>query len=455
MATTKKQRALKRSEKKTPAKKNRILATSHISPSIGTPPKETDRKIELVTDWILYYAESRNAFPNQLADKNLKSGTNSAIINSKHTLTVGNGLRYTKDGKEYTPNTQEQDYLDAVNVNGLSFEELYDNSAADWIGFGADYIEGVRVDKQVFWFPHDVTRVRLGPRNKDGFIEQAYISPDWVQIGNQRSLTMDQPERMKIIPMYDGSDTQERFIIKITREYPGLDYYGVPDYMAAVLSGWVDINYRIGKFNIDDLDNGLMPSALLQFFGEPPEGMTPKEYVQSIRDNFTGEGNNGKFLTQLLDDPAQAANITLFDRIQQGHFETLDKMADQSLITAHGWYRSLTGLAEAGSLGNTQQIRNELDMAMTHKIIPAYRRPLNRYFNRLLKIAGFDFQVGVKNLQPLTLSNDIDVNKCLTVNEGREVIGFAKHEEEEIGNQLIDLEDREDDTTNQGSNGST
>lgn len=432
-------------------KQNRILASAHGR--IGVPPREIDKEIELQTDWILFYPESRNAFPNNLADKNLKSGTNSAIINSKHTLTVGNGLKYTKDGEDYTPNSKEQLYLDEINAEGLSLDELYANSAFDWIGWGADYVEGVRKDGNVFYFPVDVTRVRLGARNPKGIIETAFISPDWVEIGNNNSLTMDQPKRMKRVPMYDGSDTQERFIIKITRDYPGLDYYGIPDYIAAVLSGWVDINYRIGKFNIDDLDNGLMPSALLQMVGEPPDGMTPKQYVQSIIGAFSGEGKNGKLFAQLVDDPAQFANLQLFDRIQQGHFDTLDKMADQSLVTAHGWFRSLTALAEPGSLGNTQQIRNELDMAMTHKVIPAYRRPLNRFFNRLLRIAGFDFQVSVINLQPLTLSNDVSVNQCLTVNEGREILGFNEHEDEETGNELISLEHREDDISTSNGGG--
>jgi hypothetical protein len=412
-------------------KKNRILASAT---SIGKAPQEKDRKDQIITDWVLYYGESNNIFPNDLAKKILKSGTNSGIINSKKTLTVGNGLKYTQDGEDYEPNDNENEYLEEINADGLSLEELYEKCALDWIAFGATYIEGVRKDNQVFYFHKDITQIRVGLK-KNGK-QLVYLSPDWEDIKNSRHLSGYQKERMKTIEMYDGTDTQKNFIIRITRDFPGLSYYGTPDYVAAVISGWVDINYRIGKFNI--------------MFGQEPEGMTAKEYVESIRDNFTGEGKNGKMIFQLLDSPEQAANIQILDRVQQGHFEILDGMADQQLITAHGWYRSLTGLAESGSLGNSQQIRNEFDLAMNMKVTPDYRRPLNRFFNKLLQLAGFDFQVGVRNLTPISLINDLDVNKCLTINEGRRLLGFDEIEGER-GEELIDLEDREDVTTSNGN----
>jgi len=428
-------------------KKFKILASAA---TVGKAPNETDRPDQINTDWVLYYPESKNTFPNDVAKKTLKSGTNSGIINSKKTLTVGNGLKYLVDGEDYEPNEKELEYIDELNADGLSLEELYDKCALDWIMLAATYVEGVRKDNQVFYFHHDITTIRLGKKTDSG--QKVYISPDWEDIGVSRVLDGYQKPRMKVLDMYDGTDKQKNFIIKITKTFPSLSYYGTPDYIASIISGWVDINYRIGKFNIDDLDNGLMPSALIQMFGEPPEGMTPKEYIESIRDNFTGESKNGKIIAQLLDSPEQAANIQILDQVQQGHFEVLDKMADQQLITAHGWYRSLTGLAESGSLGNNQQIRNEFDLAMNMKVIPDYRRPLNRFFNKLLKIAGFDFQVGVINLAPLSLANDLELNKCLTINEGREVLGY-KPLEDERGEELIDLEDRINDATTDNTSG--
>jgi len=435
-------------------KKGRILASSHLTVPTSTSPREIDRRDRITTPWVLFYRDSLNAFPNNLADQILKSGTNSGIINSKRTLTVGDGLRYTKDGEDFQLTGDDLDFVESINPQDDSLEELYNDVAFDFIGWGASYVRGIRDTENNIHLDHiDVTKVRLSPRNAEGIIETAFISPDWVRIGNKRSADKEQKRRMATIPIFDASKKQKEFIFILKRNFPGLDYYGVPDYMGAVLSGWVDINYRIGRFNIDDLDNGLMPSALIQFFGEPPEGMSPKQYIQAMKDNFTGQGKNGKMLFQFLEESGQAANVQLFEGVKQGHFEILDKMADQSLVTAHGWYRSLTGLAEPGSLGSNQQILNEFDLAMNMKVIPDYRRPINRFFNRMLKIAEKDFQVAVINLEPLSLSNRIDANKCLTVDEGREILGRPPHKDKEIGKQLIDLEDREDDdaTTSNGS----
>lgn len=437
-------------------KKGQILASVHGTKSIGVAPKEKDRKDRdrSQQDWVLYYKESNNSFPNDLADKILKSGTNSGIINSKKTLTVGNGLKYSKDGEDLTLTGSDLEFTESINLMDETFEELYEKEALSYIGWGAAYVRGVRDSVgNVHYFPVDPTKVRLGFFNENMIIEKAFISPDWQRIRNLLP-DSEQKDRMVEIEMFNGTDTQEEFLIMERRMFPGLDYYGVPDYMASILSGWVDINYRIGKFNIDDLDNGMFPSMLLQMFGEPPQGQDPEEFMKDIVAKFTGEGNNGKIVGQLLDNPEQAANIEILDRVQQGHFETLDKMSDQQLVTAHGWYRSLTGLAEPGSLGSNQQIKNEFDLAMNMKVIPDYRRPLNRFFNKLLRIADKDFQVGVINLRPLSLANDVDVNKVLIVDEGREVLGFEPHKDTITGAQLIDLEDREDDDTTSSGNSS-
>ncbi len=426
-------------------KKRQIKAVAVV----GVPPKEIDTSKLQDTKWILYYKASKNAFPNNLADKILKSGTNSGIINSKKTLTAGNGLIFNdKEGEEKILSQSEEDYTDEVNSTGESLEELYELSAFDYIGWGAAYIEGVRVDKRVFYFHVDVTEVRLGNINKDGVIEKAWISPDWVAIGNSRSLDSDQKNRLKEIDLYDGSNKQPRFLLRLKRSFPGLKYYGTPDYIASVLSGWVDINYRIGKHNIDNFDNGFMPSGILNLFGEPPDGMTSEQWMKELISKFTGEGNNAKLLVQLLDNPDQAAVLNLFEQIKDGDFQILDNMSDQQLVTAHGWYRSLTGLAQPGKLGNTEQIRDEFDLAMNMKVIPDYRKPLNRFYNKMLRIANQDIKVDVQNLKPLSLSNDIEVNKVMTVNEGRKEIGLSElldinDDLDPRGEELIDLEDRE------------
>lgn len=409
-------------------KKGRILAHDVLNLAQPKTPVEKDRREDNPNNWVWWY--DTNKFPNDLAVRTMRSGTHSGIINSKHTLTIGEGLRYFQNEIE-VESGREFDYLQEINANDESFEEVFEQNAFDFIFSGNAFIEGVRSGERVNFYRKDLTTMRSGKMVK-GRIEDYYYSEDWPEIGTGRPLKTTPVE---VIPAYNGNKNQKRFILHLRNKYPSIKYYGVPDFMASILSGWVDINYRIGKHNIDKFDNGFMPSGIIQLFGDVPEGKTPEDYLSEVRAKFTGEGKNDKLYLQLLDDPELKANIELFDQIRDGDFEILDKMADQQLVTAHGWFRSLTGLAQQGQLGNTQQIRNEFEMAMNMKVKPGYRRPLLRFAKKMMKIANIDIDIDVINIDPISLTGDIEVNRVLTVDEGREVLGYPELEENQ---KLID-----------------
>jgi hypothetical protein len=91
----------------------------------------------------------------------------------------------------------------------------------------------------------------------------------------------------------------------------------------------------MSKYNIDKFDNGFFPSVLIQLFGEVPDGLNAQQYVDKIKEKFTGEANNDKFLVELLDSPEQAASIKEFERERDGEFLELSQMAVKAIITAH------------------------------------------------------------------------------------------------------------------------
>ena len=419
--------------KKQNARVGKIRATGVVGLSQAPTPKEKDKKKDNRLDWVYYYAG--NTFPNDLALRTLRSGTHQGIVNSKHTLTVGEGLTFLQGEREVTDS-----YLEEINANDESFEEIADQIAYDYIFQANAYVEGVRVGDRINYFRKDPVTIRSG-KMINGMIENYYYSEDWQTIKENRPAS---DEKVEPIPNFDPKIKQKRFILHLKNHFPGLRYYGVPDYLASILSGWIDINYRIGKHNIDKFDNGFMPSGLIQFFGGLPEGQDPTDYINEIKAKFTGEGMNNKLLVQLLDDPELSANIQLFEQLRDGDFQILDKMADQQIITSHGWFRSLCGLAEPGQLGNTQQIRNEYELAMNMKVKPAYRKPLKRFFKKMLRIAGKDYDVNFINLDPISLSGDINKNSILTRNEGREVLGYEALEGER-GEEIIEVKTQSDD----------
>ena len=177
----------------------------------------------------------------------------------------------------------------------------------------------------------------------------------------------------------------------------------------------------------------------MQFFGDVPDGMNAQQYVEKIKDKYVGEGNNDKFLVELLDSPEQAAHIKEFERERDGEFQMLSELAVKNIITAHRITPSLAGLETAGKLGSNQQIRNEYDKFMNSVVIPDFQEPLLREFNRIIKEAGFDIEIDILNVAPVGINESIDVNAVITINEARAALGMELLEDEEQGNRLVKI----------------
>ncbi len=208
------------------------------------------------------------------------------------------------------------------------------------------------------------------------------------------------------------------------RKYPEFNFYGLPDYVGAL--DWIDIEYRMSKYNIDKFDNGFFPSVLIQMFGEVPDGMNAQQYVEKIKEKFTGEANNDKFLVELLDSPEQAASIKEFDRERDGEFMELSQLTTKAIITAHRITPSLAGIETSGKLGSNQQIKDEYDKFMNSVVIPDYQEPLLKVLNRIIKrdTKYNNIEVGILNVSPVGDSAKVDLNAVITINEARKMLGL-------------------------------
>ncbi len=193
------------------------------------------------------------------------------------------------------------------------------------------------------------------------------------------------------------------------------------------------------KYNIDKFDNGFFPSALIQAFGEVPDGLNAQQYVEKIKETFTGESDNSKMIIELLDSPEQAANIHEFEREKDGEFTNLSALATDAIVTAHRITPSLAGLETVGKLGSNQQIKNEYDKFMNSVIIPDFQEPLLRVLNRIIKretIWG-NIEVCILNVAPVGNSDRIDVNAITTINEARLMMGMQPFEEDDERGELF------------------
>jgi hypothetical protein len=390
------------------------------------PTTEKEVESQRQTKWFPFFKDSDNTYINDLALRAKRSPTHGAILQSKAIYTAGDGFSYSSNNNKIEEDKLPKeltDYLKEINGDRDSLHWLFSKVGYDFVYSGNAYVE-VKKGEFTSLFYQDATKVRVNDT-------KAFISAYWRDIKNDPSPTSDYP--IETIDLWDGNleTTQKHFIIHLKNDTPEYDYYGLPESVQAL--NWADIEYKIPRFNLDLFKNGFFPSVALDMFGQAPDGMSDQDYVQKIVDKFTDEGNNSKIFAQLLDDPTQSTKITEFSTTRDGQFTELDELATKNIISSHRWFASLAGISTAGALGSNQQIRNEYNIALKSLVIPQFQTPLLRLFNDLLKIAGFsEITLGILNVAPVGIEDQIDPKAILSVNEQRELLGYEPIEENEL-----------------------
>lgn len=402
---------------------------------IGQPKLPIEHKLSSKIEqvkWALFLQDDNNRYPNDLAKRIRRSSTHKAIIDSKVVYTIGDGFEIVNmDGEVVDFTDKQKEALTEINAKGESLRDIYKNIVRDYISFGNCMYNTIRSGTVTNIEHRDLTTGRRGKNDR-----KIYISRDWDEIGSNRPT--GRQEVISINEYRTGSRTREQILW--AKEYnPEFFYYGLPDYQPALL--WIDIEYRIPKYNLDKFDNGFLPSAILSIFGDPPDGTTPQQYVDEIKNGFTGEGKTSKLVVQLLDSADQASKIEILDNIREGDFQQLQDLAVQNIITAHRWHPSLSGIQTAGKLGDTQEIRNAYEIAI-NTVIKGYQDATLKPLNKILRDIGFfangDEVLTVKRRSPISLASDLEPKRILTINEQRQV--FGKSPMDEAGDILLTTE---------------
>jgi len=405
------------------------------SDPISTPiiKRGDEEDIDSTYKWIPFFQDSSNIYVNDLAKRARRSSTHSSIINQKITFAVGKGFVFKIDGKEVDYDELPDDlkeWISEVNPEGDSLADVFHDWMQSFVITGNCYPHVKKSGDFTALYNEDATTVR---KSKDK--KRAYISNFWRDIKLGTVPTIDTPVNSDL--KFYNRTSQKEYLLHVTRKFPEFNYYGLPDYVGAL--DWIDIEYRMSKYNIDKFDNGFFPSVLMQMFGEVPDGMTAQQYVEKIKKTYTGEGNNDKFIIELLDSPEQAAIIKEFTRERDGEFLEIGEMSTKAIIVAHRITPALAGLETAGKLGGNEQIKLEYDKFMNSVIIPDYQEPLLKVLNRIIKReTNFsNVEVSILNVAPVGNSDRIDVNAVTTINEGREMVGLKPLEDEAVGSLFI------------------
>ena len=368
--------------------------------NLATPQhiEEPQDLSRVYTDFIPF--GQNNLFPQYLAELKRKSSTHRSVLAQKTIFTSG--------AKFVTKNDNLKSYIRDVNADGESLRDVYKKLADDYYTFGNAYLEGVLYEGGMNLYHVDATTVRMSKTKKE-----VYIHPDWARYKMEK-------KKMNILPLYPVV-RNNRFIIHFKDYEPTFNFYGLPDYVAALEH--VAVDYEIGKWNHTKFQNGFQPSAIVEISGDMGEDEA-KKMVKEAQKKFVGEGNNGKILFIVKNGDTSPANVQIIKDDQDGSWLDLQKITDQNIITAHRWQPSLSGIVSSGKMNNTgSEIRIAYDLCMTTVVKDTSDMLLNGIRTLLFKELNYQPEELMIHFEPpISYITDIDVKEVLTINEQRKLL---------------------------------
>ena len=341
-----------------------------------------------------------NLFPQYLAELKRKSSTNRSVLAQKTIFT--SGAKFVCESPEL------KRFVEDVNADHESLREVFKKLADDYYTFGNAYMECVIYDGGINLYHLDATKVRISKTNKE-----VYVNSDWCKY-------WDNEEKITRLPIYPRV-AHNKFIVHFKDYEPTFNYYGLPDYVAALEH--IAVDYEIGKWNHTKFKNGFQPSAIVEISGDMGEEEA-KKLVREAQKKFVGDGNNGKIMFIVKNGDTSPANVSIIKDDQEGSWLDLQRVTDQNIITAHRWQPSLSGIVSSGKMNNTgSEIRIAYDLAMTTVIKDTSELLLNGIRRVLYNELGFDPRdLKIHYEPPVSYANEIDVKTVLTINEQRRML---------------------------------
>ena len=213
---------------------------------------------------------------------------------------------------------------------------------------------------------------RLAYDKDSGDVIGIYYSNDWSNIRKKRNTP-------KYIPLLDErkKSTEARQVYFRFKNYTTANYYGKSDYISAL--SYIELSRQIGLFHVNNIQNGLFPSFVVNMNNGVPETEEEMELVKrDIERNISGARNAGKFIVMFNENKDRAAEFVPFpvtdaDKV----YQLMEDTCTRQIMMAHRVTSPLLfGIRDNGGLGSNKdemetalQIFNEQVIAPTQRMI--------------------------------------------------------------------------------------
>ena len=317
-----------------------------------------------------------NNYPKFLLDlyNNYGSATHKSIINKKSRLATGFGIEDVIDErlKQFIKKNKLEKQLRAMEkdfeiFNGFCFEIVWNREGTDFtmkhipihkIRIG---IETEEINHPHFWFSHDWTQYK-----KDDY------KPDYIR-------------------KYDPNITEGRQLVYYTGYNPQQEgLYPIPGYSTSM--NWIELDYEISKFHLNQVKQGFAPSFILNFATGIPTIEEMDDFYKDFKRNYSAAENAGKIIITYSEGQDQAPLLTPIQlNDSDERFIMLQDMVEKNIVMGHEIPPQLVILTP-GKLGSTDERQELLAEFQSYYITPRQQQ-LEEVVNNALLPLSFNGEI--------------------------------------------------------------
>ena len=338
------------------------------------------------------YGDNNDYF-GYLIDRYNGSPTNNAILNSLMDLTFGKGLDATDSAKKPS---------EYAAMRGLFTKSCLQKVVADYVMMGqcslqVVYSQDHNTIVEVQHIP--VETLRAARANEDGEIEAYYYAKDWLAVSSRK----ETPVR---IPAF-GKSNEGLEILYIKPYRAGFYYYSPVDYQGGL--PYAELEEEIANYHINNIQNGLAPSMLINFNNGVPSEEERRSIEQQIATKFSGSSNSGKFILAFNDNKDLAATVDpvqLSDAAEQYQF--LSAESTQKIMVSHRIVSPmLLGIKDNSGLGNNAEELKTASTLLDNLVIRPKQEIIIDGLDQILAYNDISLNLYFKTLQPLEFTEDV------------------------------------------------
>lgn len=346
----------------------RIAAPENrVEPLLGS----TVAGATVASDRVWHWGDD-NMLPYALSLISRRSVAHRRILNDKADYIAGKGL-VCGDNSPLVSHL-----IVSANGEGDTLRDIVHRLAFDEALFGNAFLEVVTDAEHSFLalYHHDASKCRVA---RDS--EHIILHHNWSAFNSSDARSLP------LFPRFEEqADSTLRTILHYKDYEPMFQHYGVAGYLAAVDAA--AIAYKTDKWNISRLDNAFQLSGVMMLDSVVDSEAEADRIVRMAEEKFAG--NPGQVLF-VLRDKAEGDNSRFIpiNTATDGDWHTLHTQAENDLIIAHSWFRSLSGLDYSSGF-SSERILHEYEVALNTVILPEQEQLLSPIRKVIELVLGVD-----------------------------------------------------------------